>query len=107
VIEIRSEACEEWWRFTVADNGEGIPREYHRAVFEPLKRLHGNDTPGTGLGLAICRSIVVRHGGKIWLESEGAGHDASFHFTLSRTAEQAQVIGRSGTGHGVSEAGLA
>jgi len=88
VIEIRCEASESGWRFTVTDNGQGIPREHQHTIFEPLKRLHGSETPGTGLGLALCRAIVVRHGGKIWVESEGAGRGASFRFTLPRIAQR-------------------
>ena len=95
VIEIRGEYFDEGWRFTVTDNGQGIPREYHHAVFEPLKRLHGGNTPGSGLGLALCQTIVARHGGKIWVESEGPGHGASFHFTLPRTAQQSHAAGQS------------
>ena len=64
------------------DNGEGIPRDYLRDVFEPLKRLHRNNVPGSGLGLALCRTVVERHGGRIWVESEGAGRGSTFYFTL-------------------------
>jgi signal transduction histidine kinase len=51
-------------------------------VFEPFRRLHGNDNySGVGLGLAICRKIVERHGGSIWCESvENQG--TTFFFTL-------------------------
>ena len=95
VIDIQGESFDEGWRFTVTDNGQGIPREYHHAVFEPLRRLHGRDTPGTGLGLALCQTIVARHGGRIWVESEGPGHGTSFHFTLLRTAHQTRAAGNS------------
>ena len=71
------------WEFAVKDNGQGIPRVFHESIFEPLRRLHGGETPGTGLGLALCRTIVARHGGRIWVESEGMG--AVFRFTLSAT----------------------
>ena len=82
IIEIRGESLKEGWRFAITDNGQGIPREHQHVVFEPLKRLHGSATPGTGLGLALCKAIILRHGGRIWVESKGAGHGATFRFTL-------------------------
>ncbi len=82
VIVIEGERCEEGWRFGVTDHGQGIPLEHQTMIFEPLKRLHGSETPGSGLGLALCRTIVARHGGRIWVESKGAGSGATFRFTL-------------------------
>jgi signal transduction histidine kinase len=83
LVEISGEQSGELWQFAVKDNGQGIPIEHQNYVFEPLKRLHGGDTPGTGLGLALCRTITARHGGRIWVESEGSGCGAVFRFTLS------------------------
>lgn len=82
VIEIDGDRCEEGWKFSVTDNGQGIPREHHAMIFEPLKRLHGSETSGSGLGLALCRTIVTRHGGRIWVESNGEDSGSAFHFTL-------------------------
>jgi light-regulated signal transduction histidine kinase (bacteriophytochrome) len=90
-IEIEGETLADEWRFAIRDNGRGVLREHQKMIFEPLKRLNGNDTPGTGLGLAICRMIVARHGGRIWVESEGADRGATFHFTLSRLVIQSQA----------------
>ena len=89
MVEISAGLCGEEWQFSVKDNGQGIPSQYQNRVFEPLKRLHGSENPGSGLGLALCRTIVARHGGKIWVESEGAGKGTIFHFTLpvSQTAQ--------------------
>lgn len=78
-VTVRREG--EFWEFAVADNGIGFnPGE--QDVFEIFRRLHSAvDYPGTGVGLAICKRIVLRHGGRIWAESE-LGHGSVFHFTL-------------------------
>lgn len=68
-------------RISVRDNGVGIKPEYHQTVFVPFKRLHGKEIPGMGLGLSICKKIVMAHGGKIWIESDGQ-NGSTFHFTV-------------------------
>jgi len=83
VVEISAVRSGKMWEFAVKDNGQGIPPHYQERIFEPLKRLHGNEVPGTGLGLALCRTVVARHGGRIWVESKGAGCGSIFHFTLA------------------------
>jgi len=62
------------WRFTVADNGIGIPPEHRQRVFGMFKRLHTRDVySGTGVGLAIVQKVVQRHGGIIWIEDNPGG----------------------------------
>jgi signal transduction histidine kinase len=67
----------------VTDQGTGIAPDDRPHVFEPFYR-GGTDssrtTNGAGLGLAISRAIVEAHGGRIWLESSGAG--TRMRFTL-------------------------
>lgn len=62
--------------FTVADSGVGIPPDEQARIFERLFRASNvqEGFAGTGLGLSIVKSIVDRHGGRIWVESpEGEG----------------------------------
>lgn len=56
-------------RISVADNGPGIAPEDQEKVFELFKQL--KKSSGTGIGLAIVKRIVERHGGRIWIESDG------------------------------------
>lgn len=70
IIQIKGEEFENFWRFSVEDNGIGIEKEYYDTVFEVLKRLHSKEKyTGSGMGLAICKKIVNQHGGEIWIES--------------------------------------
>ena len=72
------------WRFSVADNGIGIPEKDYQQIFEPFHRLH-KEYDGTGLGLATCKKIVERHGGVISCESK-EGQGTTFFFTLPAAA---------------------
>jgi signal transduction histidine kinase len=68
-------------RFSVADSGPGIPKEFQSKLFERFFRLPGSDREGVGLGLAITREIVTAHGGSVGLNSSpGAGSE--FYFDL-------------------------
>jgi PAS domain S-box-containing protein len=81
-IAITAHAADGAWKFTVADNGIGIEPEYAERVFEFGRRLHNDDEiPGTGIGLTVCKTVVERHGGRIWVAPSPGGGSA-FHFTL-------------------------
>ena len=72
---------------SVKDTGLGIRKEDVPKVFHKFEQLAKNGdrkTGGTGLGLAISREIIIRHNGKIWVESE-FGKGATFHFLLPIT----------------------
>lgn len=69
---------------TVADNGIGIPKEYHERIFDRFFRVPKADgTKGSGLGLSIVKQIVESHGGRVWVESD-AGKGATFFFSLPK-----------------------
>src|SRR5690242_7012110 len=70
--------------FTVADNGPGIPPQYHEVIFRKFERVKTQGVPRTrssGLGLAFCKLVVDAQGDCIWVQS-AEGQGSSFHFTL-------------------------
>jgi len=72
-IKIISEQTEDGVELLVKDNGVGIPKEYIGKVFERLFRVPtGNvhDVKGFGLGLSYVKTVIERHGGHIYVESE-------------------------------------
>lgn len=89
-IRIEAELQETYVQIAVQDNGIGIEERHAERIFTIFKRLgYSEDVPGVGVGLALCKRIVIRHGGRIWLESSESG--ARFCFTLrcyrDRTSE--------------------
>ena len=71
-------------RFSIADDGSGIPAEHHEKIFEKYGQVGtGRDQRkySTGLGLAFCKMVVEAHGGQIGLESE-VDKGSTFWFTL-------------------------
>jgi signal transduction histidine kinase len=71
-------------RFTVADEGRGIPSDKLDSIFGRFQQVEASDARakgGTGLGLAISKQIVELHGGSIHVESE-LGSGSTFIFTI-------------------------
>ena len=87
-------------RFSVSDEGAGIPREQHQRIFEPFSQADSSTTRefgGTGLGLAICRELVALMGGSMEVESApGRGRD----LYLYRVFEEAQSAPAEPRGNG-------
>lgn len=86
-IDVRVESDDETLRVRVADKGIGIPANQLKRIFARFYRVPGRAaraTKGTGLGLYIVHSIVKRHSGRVYAESDGEGKGSTFTVELPR-----------------------
>ena len=72
VLTVRAEREGDGVRVDVCDSGPGIAPEVRQRLFEPFATTKPPGK-GTGLGLHISHNVVVRHGGRIEVESEPGG----------------------------------
>ncbi len=71
----------------IQDHGIGIPAAQLKRIFKRFYRVPGRvmgRIKGTGLGLFIVRSVIEKHGGRVFAESEGLGHGSKFTIQLPR-----------------------
>lgn len=68
---------------SVRDDGEGIPLEDQKRIFNAFEQSRHtvHDRFDTGMGLTFCKLAVEKHGGTIWVESK-VGQGSTFIFTL-------------------------
>ncbi|MCU0559082.1 MAG: ATP-binding protein [Desulfobacterales bacterium] len=71
-------------RAAVADSGKGVSKEESEKIFNPF---FTTKPQGMGIGLSICRSIILRHQGKLWFESN-PGQGAIFNFSLPAVPDE-------------------
>ena len=87
-------ACVEengFWKFSVADNGPGIPEQHFEKIFRLFQTLQAKDQfESTGAGLTLAKKIVELYGGKIWLTST-VGQSSTFFFTLPKTDNETKT----------------
>jgi light-regulated signal transduction histidine kinase (bacteriophytochrome) len=84
LIEISCIEDDDYWKFSVADNGPGIDEQYYEKIFGMFQTLSTkNHTEKVGIGLTIVKKIVELYNGKVWVESK-LGEGSTFFFTLHK-----------------------
>jgi PAS domain S-box-containing protein len=80
-VTISVKDLDDFYEFSVADDGPGIAPQYHDKVFVIFQTLEARDkVENTGIGLSLVKKIVEGQGGTIYLES-AEGEGATFRFT--------------------------
>ncbi|MEO9475707.1 MAG: PAS domain S-box protein [Cyclobacteriaceae bacterium] len=86
LVEIDCAPDNEYYIFSVKDNGAGIAKEYHDKIFQIFEYLDDSETnQSTGIGLSIVKKIVETYEGSITLESE-EGVGTTFYVKLKKEA---------------------
>jgi len=83
-VTVGARGWNEGVRLWIEDQGPGVPRDEHEAVFEKFYRGRPSGervVSGTGLGRAIAREIVNAHGGAVGVE-DVKPHGARFVIVL-------------------------
>ncbi|WP_108244323.1 PAS domain-containing sensor histidine kinase [Muricauda brasiliensis] len=81
-VEVLYQDKHGFWEFCIKDNGVGIPKKYHKKIFEIFQSA-SDDKKSTGIGLSIVKKIIDRYNGEVWVESE-EGKGTDFYFTLEK-----------------------
>ncbi len=80
-VTLSASNSDRYWVFNVADDGPGIAPEWHKAIFEPFRRVADDDPAsdrdrdvpeGSGIGLALVKKTIETIGGRIDLQSDPA-----------------------------------
>lgn len=91
-IRVSAKAADGVVRFSVADDGEGIPRDQLANIWERYYRVdreHKRAVMGTGLGLSIVKSVLVAHDARYGVESaEGVGSVFWFELPLVENGDE-------------------
>lgn len=76
-VRVQAESDADGVRFSVVDQGPGVPLELRDRIFEPFERFDPHSGHGTGLGLPVSRRLAEALGGSLTVE-ETRGGGATF-----------------------------
>lgn len=82
IVDIDYEEVDDFYKFSIKDNGIGIEKKYFDKIFDVFTSLNKRED-STGIGLSIVRKIIDLHQGRIWLESE-PNVGTTFYFTIKK-----------------------
>jgi len=83
-IEVSAKEADGRILISVSDTGIGISEEEAQNLFRidsKVKRKGTNNEDGSGLGLILCHEFIIKHNGKIWVESS-PGKGSEFIFSI-------------------------
>jgi len=94
LINITCTENENYYKFSITDNGIGIKDEHQSKIFDLYESFYQNDGElvninqrGTGIGLSTCLKLIELHKGDIWVESI-YGEGSTFYFIISKNLNQ-------------------
>ena len=81
------------WEVKVTDSGIGLGPNALKMIFDRFGRNESprRGPPGLGLGLVIVKQVIELHGGRVWANSAGEGHGATFYALMPRLAPHEPV----------------
>lgn len=77
----KPDSNQQYIRFWVKDNGDGVPEDKAETLFQEFSRLHSTQYEGHGLGLSIVKSVTEKLGGTVGVE-KNKDRGSCFFFTL-------------------------
>jgi len=79
---------EDFYIFSVGDDGVGIKKDQYEKIFRVYQREKtSKGIAGTGLGLAVVKEVAKRHGGKVWAEP-GPEKGTTFYVAISKKLQE-------------------
>lgn len=81
-VEVSSQEFDNYYVFSIKDNGVGIDKKNHNKIFNTFQSYTSSEK-STGIGLSIVKKIIEVYKGEIWLESE-LGVGTTFFVKLNK-----------------------
>ncbi|GFD89870.1 hypothetical protein KUL152_20960 [Tenacibaculum sp. KUL152] len=89
-IEVRADTLDDVIVIKIKDNGEGIPTDKQKAIFDMFTQVDGvleRSQGGLGIGLTLVKKLTELHDGNVTVHSDGLGKGTTFSVTLPVLSE--------------------